>query len=121
MLFRYDYLVSATIAPIDSPWGKRLAGELPARFTLLPNSPNPFNSTTEIRYDLPIDCQVNLTIYDIAGRKVRQLIDEQQSAGYKSAIWDGRNDAGIGVASGVYIYRLETPAKTIAKQMLLLK
>ena len=94
---------------------------VPLAFVLLPNSPNPFNATTEIRYALPIDCEVKLTIYDIAGRRVRELVDNHQNAGYKSAIWDGRDSYGNSVASGVYIYRLDAAGEVFTKRMLMIK
>ena len=109
------------LPPIDSPWGKQIAGNIPNGLVLFPNSPNPFNATTEIRYALPIDCEVKLTIYDIAGRKVRELVDNHQNAGCKSAIWDGRDSYGNSVASGVYIYRLDAAGEVFTKRMLMIK
>lgn len=78
----------------------------PAKHALHQNYPNPFNPTTVIRYDLPEASEVTLKIYDVIGREVRTLVNAKQSAGYKSIAWDGRNEQGVSVSSGVYIYRL---------------
>ncbi|MFQ6608761.1 MAG: FlgD immunoglobulin-like domain containing protein, partial [Fidelibacterota bacterium] len=71
-----------------------------------PNHPNPFNPTTTIRYDLPEPSYVSLVIYDILGREVRRLLDSRVDAGFKSVVWDGRDDTGNSVSTGIYIYML---------------
>jgi hypothetical protein len=71
------------------------------------NAPNPFNPMTTIRFDLPSDGSVHLSVYDIAGRLIRTLVDADLPAGNHEAIWDGRDGAGRGVASGSYLARLE--------------
>jgi hypothetical protein len=84
---------------------------LPQDFSLLQNYPNPFNPTTTIRYALPEAARVNLSIYNMLGQRVATLTDEAQNAGYHEAIWDGRNEAGVPVASGVYFYKIDaTPS-----------
>ncbi|RMI03620.1 MAG: T9SS C-terminal target domain-containing protein [Calditrichaeota bacterium] len=80
---------------------------IPARFALHANFPNPFNPTTTIRYDLKETVRVRLRIFNLLGQVVRTLVDGRETAGYKEVVWDGRNDAGEPVASGVYLYRLE--------------
>jgi FtsP/CotA-like multicopper oxidase with cupredoxin domain len=89
--------------------------------TLAQNYPNPFNLECVIAYALPTDCQVKLSIYNILGQKVKVLVDEYQSAGYKSAKWDGKDDQGRDMASGVYFYRIEAGKFVQAKKMLLIK
>jgi len=79
--------------------------EMPASFALLQNFPNPFNPATTIRYELPSQGTVTITIYDVLGRAVRTLIHEVQPAGSHAMLWRGDNDAGAIVASGVYFYR----------------
>ncbi len=79
---------------------------LPRTFSLAQNYPNPFNPSTTIQYDLAKAVHVKLVIYDILGRKVRTLVDENQVAGSRQITWDGRSDAGTTVASGLYIYRI---------------
>lgn len=93
----------------------------PKNFTLFQNFPNPFNPTSTISYDLPKDTKVNLKIYNLYGQEVRTLVNEAQSAGHKSAVWNGKDDSGIIVSSGLYIYRLEAENIVQNKKMLFLK
>ncbi len=79
--------------------------DTPASFVLMQNYPNPFNPSTTIRYDLPAQSAVTITVYDILGRAVRRLVQEVQPAGAHALLWRGDNDAGGTVASGVYFYR----------------
>ena len=92
-----------------------------ARFALEANVPNPFNPATEIAFSLPSSSPISLRVYDAAGRLVRVLVDETRTAGRYSVRWDGRDDAGAAVASGVYRYRLMTPGETRTRSMVLLK
>jgi YVTN family beta-propeller protein len=85
------------------------------------NVPNPFNPTTVIKYAIASDNAVNLTIYDVAGRKVRTLVNERQRADAYRVTWDGSNDTGQKVASGVYFYKLVAGKFTQTKKMVLLK
>ena len=85
------------------------------------NVPNPFNPTTTIRYAIAGENPVNLTIYDVAGRKVRTLVNERQRADVYKIVWDGVNDAGVRAASGVYFYKLVAGKFTQTKKMVLLK
>lgn len=78
----------------------------PPAFELFQNHPNPFNPETEISYVLPKDTYVNLTIYNILGQKVRTLVDGFETAGRKSVTWDGKDEGGNQVTSGVYFYRI---------------
>jgi hypothetical protein len=94
---------------------------IPKTFALLQNYPNPFNPITIIRYQLPRAAEVKLEIYNSLGQKIRSLIHSRIEAGYHRAIWDGRDDYGFKVASGVYLYRIETEHFTKARKMLLLK
>ncbi len=98
-----------------------IAEEMPNEFALAPNYPNPFNPVTTIRYALPEAARVKLVVYDIAGRAVRTLIDSEEAAGYRSIVWDGRNDAGRQLGSGMYIYRLTAGSFADTKKMVLLK
>jgi parallel beta-helix repeat protein len=95
---------------------------LPPVFDLGQNYPNPFNPSTTIAFDLPENVRVALRIYDVSGRLVRSLMGgEIVTAGRHKAVWNGRNDAGNSVASGVYYYRIETPVYSATKSMILLK
>jgi hypothetical protein len=98
------------------------AGEkLPANPSLSQNYPNPFNQGTEIKYALPKSCNVSLTIYNLLGQKVRTLVNEYQNAGYKSAFWDGKDESGKDVSSGIYFYLLKTDDFKEAKKMTIIK
>jgi hypothetical protein len=90
--------------------------ELPIEPYLSPNYPNPFNSSTTIRYTIPIAGPVTLDIYDILGRKVQTLIDIQQRAGEHQAVWEADN-----ISSGIYFYRIQAGDKVVSKPMILLK
>ena len=87
----------------------------------LDNYPNPFNPETEIRYSLPADGVVKLTVYNMVGQVVRTLVDERVVAGNHVVKWDAIDDNGQRVAAGIYFYRLASPSGKILKKMLLLK
>jgi DNA-binding transcriptional regulator YhcF (GntR family) len=94
----------------------------PAKLQIQAQSyPNPFNPQTEIAYSLPEDSYVKLTIYNIQGQKVTTLVDEHQSAGTKKVVWDGCDESGESVASGVYLYRIEAGPYSVTNRMVLLK
>ena len=93
----------------------------PERFSLSQNYPNPFNPTTGISYALPRDVHVRLSVYNVLGRKVAQLVDEPQTAGYKTVWWNGTDEQGDQVASGVYFYRLQTEEFSEVRKMVLVK
>jgi flagellar hook assembly protein FlgD len=92
-----------------------------AAFELSQNYPNPFNPTTNIKYQLPQAVQVSLTIYNMLGQEVRKLVNTQQPAGYHTVVWDGRDNSGRLVPSGVYHYRLQAGSFTMTKKMLMAK
>ncbi len=95
--------------------------KLPAEFSLSNNYPNPFNPETKIDYSIVKVCRVKLEIFNILGQKIRTLVDEDQSLGNKSTNWDGRNENGEQVTSGVYFYRLQAGDYSQTKKMVLLK
>ncbi|KAB2881295.1 T9SS type A sorting domain-containing protein, partial [bacterium] len=94
---------------------------VPAVFALKQNYPNPFNPSTTISYDVPEDTKLNLTIYNLLGQKVRTLVSGSQIAGSYKTLWNGTNDRGQTVASGIYFYRLETQSFIKTQKMLLIK
>jgi photosystem II stability/assembly factor-like uncharacterized protein len=100
---------------------KQIGREIPKSFSLFQNYPNPFNPTTSIKYSLKEDVNVNIAVYNILGQTVKTLINEFQQAGYKELIWDGSNDNGLEVASGIYIYKIIAGDYINSKKMLLLK
>ena len=112
-----DKIYYYQLIDIDSHGSKRLHGpiqmsteslSLPLDDFLEQNFPNPFNPTTTISYGLQNDKRVKLTVYNIQGNKVRELVNSEQSAGHYDILWDARDDQGIRVSSGVYFYKLET-------------
>lgn len=90
-------------------------------FELYPNYPNPFNPLTVIKYQLPVNSEVLLKIYNVLGQEVRTLVAEYQSAGYKQVMWDGKNNHGDAVPSGIYIYRLVAGHFVKSNKMMLIK
>jgi hypothetical protein len=94
---------------------------LPYEFELSQNYPNPFNPETKIEYDLTKSAQVNLTIYNLLGQKVKTLVDERQAIGSYKVSWDGKNEQGKILSSGIYFYRLEVNGVPQTKRMVLLK
>ena len=88
---------------------------------LLQNSPNPFNPSTTIKYYIPNTSDVTIKIYDILGREVNTLINQQATAGYHIVYWNGEDSKGEDVASGVYLYRLTAGSFSETKKMNLLK
>jgi len=98
-----------------------VAGELPEVTALYPNYPNPFNATTRLRYDLPIALQVRLSIYNLAGQEVRQLIASHQEAGIYQAEWDGKDQRGLEMSSGTYLVRLQAGSYVQIRKVLLLR
>ena len=94
---------------------------LPEVFSLHQNYPNPFNPVTKLRYDLPENGHVNITIYDMLGREVKTLINQTQDAGYRSIIWDATNDYGKPVSAGIYLYQIQVGEYISTKKMVLLK
>ncbi|HOH78977.1 MAG TPA: FlgD immunoglobulin-like domain containing protein, partial [Candidatus Cloacimonadota bacterium] len=93
----------------------------PLRDQLLQNYPNPFNPSTSISFSLSKASHASLRIYNLKGQLVRTLLDGQLSQGSHTLVWDGRDSSGTSVASGVYLYRLETPGSSFGKRMLLMK
>jgi len=95
--------------------------DLPRVAALAQNSPNPFNPTTSIQMALPAAGPVDLVVYGLDGRVVRTLVSEALPAGFHTVAWDGRDDGGLPVASGAYIYRLRAGDFVSSRKMLLLK
>ena len=97
------------------------SNQLPTAFSLYNNYPNPFNPMTTIRYNLPEDALVNITIYDMMGRVVSNLVSSQKNAGYKTIQWNATNDAGQPVSAGLYLYTIQAGDFRQIKKMVLLK
>jgi len=93
----------------------------PVKYELKNCYPNPFNPVTTLRYDLPQDGLVNITIYDMMGRKVKTLINDSQTAGFKSVQWNATNDRNEPVSAGLYLYTIQAGEYRQTKKMILLK
>ena len=94
---------------------------IPNQYKLYQNYPNPFNPTTVIQYDVPELSQVSLTIYDLSGREISQLVNDTQSPGLKTVVWNGRDFMGNRMGAGVYIYQLKSDNYVESKKMIFVK
>ena len=94
---------------------------IPNQYKLYQNYPNPFNPTTVIQYDIPNLSQVSLTIYDLSGRQINQLVNDTQSPGLKTIVWDGKDVMGNRMGAGVYIYQLKSDNHIESKKMIFIK
>ena len=103
------------------PLGRYDVGYVPEVFELSQNHPNPFNPETTIGFGVPEDSDVTLEIYGVLGQRVRTLVAEEKDAGYYFIIWDGRDDTGNDVSSGVYLSRMTSGSFADTKKMLLLR
>ena len=96
------YIDDITTSPVtgvgDGP------AELPGRFALYQNSPNPFNPVTVIRFDIPVRSAVRLSVFNVLGQEIRTLFAGEAEAGSRTVSWDGRTSGGIDVPSGPYFY-----------------
>ena len=90
-------------------------------FTLHNNYPNPFNSSTSISYSIMEENYINITIYDLIGKRIKLLINKYQSPGHYKVQWNGQSDNGISVSAGVYLYSIEADETRNVKKMVLLK
>ncbi len=95
--------------------------EIPTDYKLYQNFPNPFNPTTEIKFSVPKTGNVELKVFDILGREVAELVNENFSTGSYSVTWDGKNNSGTQVPSGVYIYTIKSGQFISSKKMILIK
>jgi hypothetical protein len=93
----------------------------PSASMLIQNFPNPFNPGTVLKYTLPKDVYVRLAIYNVLGQKVKTLVDEYKSVGTYTITWDGTNEYGHVVSSGIYFYRLVAGENMVTKKMILMK
>jgi len=108
-----------TIALTKNPTGSTVT--IPTVYALAQNYPNPFNPSTTVAYSIKTAGEVELSVYNILGQQVRQLVNEYQDAGNYSAYWDGRDNSGGDVASGVYFYRIASGDFSDIKKMVLMK
>jgi hypothetical protein len=93
----------------------------PNSYALHQNYPNPFNPTTTIKYDLKAAGKVTLKVYNILGQEVRTLVNKNETAGFKSVVWNGKDNMGKAVSSGLYIYRIEAGQFVKSHKMMFIK
>ena len=110
-----------TIEPTGGTFVSEKSSRLPKVFELGQNVPNPFTGRTEIRYALPKDCNVELVVYSVTGRKVKTLVSGYETAGYKSVTWDGTDDAGRKLSAGLYFYKIKAGKFQSVKRLILLR
>lgn len=121
--------VSATVKEVmaSSSGGQLMAASvvaeavLPSEFSLSQNYPNPFNPETNIEFALPSAARIRLTIFNLLGQEISAPVDGDFPAGVHTITWSGTDNGGRAVASGMYFYRLETPAGVLTRKMMLLK
>ena len=94
---------------------------IPIKFQLYQNFPNPFNSKTTIRYDVPANEHVVLKMYNVFGQEIRTLVNDFQEAGKHTTAWDAKDDYGTDVATGLYILNLNIGKQKASKKILLMK
>jgi hypothetical protein len=119
-----DYIIEGTgeiVVPSSERFTLELKAIVPVTFTLHQNFPNPFNPITTLRYDLPADALVTLTVYDMLGREITQLVNTFQEAGFKSVQWDATDRMSKPVSVGVYLYQIQAGEFVQTKKMVLLK
>jgi len=118
----YDYLLSVVLVDASEARSQSVKVETRAlELGLNQNHPNPFNPTTTVSFVLPDRTHVKLSIFDVTGRHIRTLADDVLDEGVHQYVWDGRDDRGGQVSTGVYFYRLETTERMLTRKMLMLK
>jgi hypothetical protein len=119
-----EYLLEGTgeiTVPTEETFTLERKAIIPISYTLHQNYPNPFNPITSLRYDLPEQAQVTLTVYDLIGREVTQLVNTAQEAGYRSVQWNATDMHGKPVSAGVYLYQIRAGEFVQTRKMVLLK
>lgn len=117
-----DYIYSTSFtSQLTTGINDQFASDAIPNSITLSNYPNPFNAQTKISFNLPVAGPVDLTIYDIAGRAIRRLVNDDRPAGLNEVIWDGRNDTGDNLVSGIYFVRMATNSDATTRRVVLLK
>lgn len=116
-----NFLPGATKIYLGATLSVNSENQSSVTFALKQNQPNPFNASTRIYFDLPYSGKTALVIFNLLGEKVATLVDQTLTSGNHSLVWNGKNQDGVEVASGIYFYRLATPSETSVKKMLLLR
>ncbi len=119
--FGWGSFCTPIIVELGEPLSSSIVESKPTKITLEPSYPNPSNLTTLIKFGLPTSSHVRLQIMNIRGQTVKVLVDEQKPAGWYTVTWDGKNEAGRDVASGIYLYLIEADNKKILKRMTIIR
>jgi hypothetical protein len=117
----YDYQLVLHYAGGAASQTASVRATAPNALALEQNAPNPFNPSTRIRFLVPAAGSVELAVFDVRGQRVRTLLSGSQPAGVSEAPWDGRNDAGVPAASGIYFCRLSAQGNVLTRKMVLLR
>ena len=117
----YSFIVESDSIVLPTAVMEKADPAVPQTFALRQNFPNPFNSGTVIRFALPVSGAVDLSVYNLAGQQVAMLVEGVRQTGSYSINWDGRDESGRALASGVYLYQLRTEVgqKEVRKLLLL--
>jgi flagellar hook assembly protein FlgD len=115
-----EVAINGVVSAVNNAAGVTLKA-LPSTYTLSQNFPNPFNPTTTIEYSIPTTGNVSLAIYNVAGQKIRTLVNASQSANFYKVVWDGKNDNGMTVGTGTYFYKLVSGNYSKIVKMTLMK
>jgi len=114
-------LEAVKIAPITTSVDEWERKGVPAKYALSRNYPNPFNPETTLRYALPVEEWVTVSIYNTMGQRIRRLVEGEQQVGYHRVVWDGRDDTGQCVASGLYLCRMISGDFSASRKLVLMK
>jgi hypothetical protein len=119
--FQQNIRIRALVTSVSGLVSVSAQDVIPQRFELAQNYPNPFNPTTTIRYSVPVQGRVRLRVFDLVGREVASLVDEEGVAGSYLINWRGTDNYGRPLSSGVYFYKLDGPGQQITKKLIVLK
>jgi hypothetical protein len=119
--FQQNLRIRAMVTSVSGLVSVEPRASVPNKFELGQNYPNPFNPTTTIRYTVPVQTRVRLRVFDLIGREVASLVDEEEVSGNYVVTWHGTDNNGKSLASGVYFYKLDGSGQQITKKMMLLK
>ena len=117
----YDLKIVAGQSDYVERMTEEILANIPSVFSLSQNYPNPFNPITKMNYNLPMRSKVNISIYNVLGQEIKTLVNEVQEYGYHSILWNGKDNFGRDMASGVYFTRMVSKGFTQTKKMLLVK
>lgn len=116
-----DHIELTQVELNESSMAAKIAAAQPESAFLYPAAPNPFNSSVQIRFGLPSETSVELSVYNVLGQRVRVLTNQLRPAGIHRVPWDGLNDAGLSAASGVYFVQISTPTWQAVRKIALIR